>query len=65
MKKSGTKLLQKNNIKSSFEKCGIMPCNRGVYPGTRFHGNLFNRYETWVENGKEIYLLSSLMNYLT
>ena len=53
MKKSGTKFLQKKNIKSDFEKWGIMPCNRGVYPRTRFHGNLLNRYETWVENDKE------------
>ena len=30
-----------------------MPCNRGVYPQTRFHANLLNRYKTWVENSKE------------
>ena len=30
-----------------------MPCNRGVYPRTRFHANLLNRYETSAENGKE------------
>ena len=48
------KAFTEKNIKSGFEKCGIMSCNRGVYPKTRFHANLLiNRYETWVENGKE------------
>ena len=47
------KAFTEKNIKSGLEKCGIMPCNRGVYPRTRFHANLLNRYETWVENGKE------------
>ena len=42
-----------NNIKSGFEKCSIMPCNRDVYFRTRFYANLLNRYQTWVENGKE------------
>ena len=30
-----------------------MPCNRDVYFCTRFYANLLNRYQTWVENGKE------------
>ena len=47
------KAFTEKNIKSGFEKCGIMHCNRGVYPRTRFHANLLNRYETWPENGKE------------
>ena len=47
------KAFTEKNIKSGFEKCGILPCNRGVYPRTKFYENLLNRYETWVENGKE------------
>ena len=47
------KVFTEKNIKSGLEKHRIMPCNRDVYPHTRFHVNLLNGYENCLENGKE------------
>ena len=43
----------RKEYKKCLEKYRIMPCNRDVYPHTRFHVNLLNGYENWLENGKE------------
>ena len=47
------KTFTESNIITGCNKCGIVPCDRHVYPQKRFHPNLLNRYETWVANGRE------------
>ena len=59
------KAFTEKNIKSGFEKCGIMPCNRGVYPRTRFMQTYLIGMKPGQRTVKKIYLLSNLMNYLT
>ena len=40
------------NIKNGFRKCGMLPCDRNIYPKKRFNVKLLQHYDAWVENGK-------------
>ena len=40
------------NVKSEFQKYGIIPVNSDAYPQHRHNANLLNRYNTWVDIGK-------------
>ena len=41
-----------SNNMNGFEKCGVLPVSRDRYPIHRFNGNLKNRYDIWLSEGK-------------